>query len=136
MRIEKMEAILVSFVRKRSKALGHPIRQNISLVRTNVGLKVGNYSVEIGIDLILDDMDLSELVDKIIELNWVLFDKAKEEKRRIIEREKDLAESHLLELKRLCTTNEFTLYLKSFVGGALIRQENAIEAVPPSLPSG
>lgn len=122
MQIEQMEAILVDFIRKRSTTLDQPVRQSISLVRSNVGLKVSNYSIEIGVDLILDDMNLNELVDKIIELNWVLFDKAKEEKRRIIERERDLADSHLTELKRLCTTDEFTTFLRSFMGGEVVRK--------------
>lgn len=122
MQIEKMEAILVDFIRKKSNALGHPVRQRISLVKTNIGLKVGNFTIEIGVDLILDDINLNELVDKIIELNWVLFDKAKEEKRRIIEREKDLVDSHLTELKRLCTTDEFNAFLKSFMGGAIMKK--------------
>ena len=119
MQIEQMETVLSDFIRKRSKILNHPITQPIVLSKSNIGLRVGQYSVEIGVDLILEGIDLNVLVEKIIDLNWALFHKAKEEKRRLIEKEKGLAEAHILELQRLCTTEELTTYLRSFIRGAL-----------------
>ena len=55
----------------------------------------------------------------MMKLNWLLFTKAKEEKRRLIEKEKQLATAHLEELARFTSVKEFNEFLVTFKRGVI-----------------
>lgn len=122
MQIEKMEQILADFVNRRSSALGQPIRQSVHLVKKDIGIKVGQQTIEIGLPTITSGANLEALVEDLIRLDWELFRKEKEEKLRRIEQEKVLARAHILELKRLTSNEDFTTYMKSFLNGRLVKR--------------
>ena len=114
MQIEQMETVLGKFVTSYSLKVGSPLHQHFSLVSGGSEIRVGQEIIEVGFDLILEGVNLSELVDKMIHLNWLLFQKAKEEKRRQIETEMALASAHLEELARFCTIEEFNNFLNDW----------------------
>lgn len=123
MKIEQMETVLAEYVKKRSAAIGQPITQEIHLVRNEDGIRVSDSAVEVSLYLILEGVSLEDLVDRIVSLDWELLHQARKEKKRIIEREKQLATPHIHELERLCTTEEFNSFIKSFIKGAVCKKE-------------
>ena len=123
MQIEQMEEVLADFVLRHSTKMGQPLRQRFSLVKESIGLKVGQEIIEVGIDLILAGADLEELVERMMHLNWTLYHKAREEKRRVIEKEKQLAAAHINELKRYCPTEEFHAWISTFIPGRVAKRE-------------
>ena len=122
MQIEQMETVLANYIKSRSGQVGHPIRQTVLLVNEDNGIRVGQETIEISVHLILSGANLEELVDRLVFLDDELFNKQREEKRRRIEVEKQLAKAHILELKRFCTTHEFNNFLSSFMGGEVERR--------------
>ena len=119
MKIEEMETIIVSYIRKRSAKIGQPIKQHIYLVNEDTGLKVSDERIEISVNMILEGINLEDLVDRIISLDWELLHKAREDKARRIKENKWLATCHITELAHLCTTDEFNSFLLSFKKGPL-----------------
>jgi hypothetical protein len=119
MKIEEMETIITQYIKKRSAKIGQPILQDIYLVNEDTGLKVNDERIEVSINMILEGINLEDLVDRIISLDWELLHKAREEKRRVIEKNKFLATCHIHELERLCTIEEFNSFLLSFKKGLL-----------------
>jgi len=121
-KIEEMETVLSAYIKKRSAALGQPVRQEICLVREDIGIKVNDSAIEIGLSLIKEGISLEVLVDRIINLDWQLLHQARKEKARLVEKEKQLAKAHICELQRLCTVEDFDSFLDSFKLGKICKR--------------